>query len=557
VVLALIAGGLALRPRLERAIRERIESAAAHHGLTAKIETVRVGLWPPVRLRGVSISSRSRWQLTAEMVEGWWRGGLVVNQAFLQGPAGVTVAAKATEWDFSLLGGDDFRARLLLPRSGLILSRTSDARETRWSFEAEDLPVGEVFDLKRSGQPVLDSGTIRGSGSLTASQDQVLFKVDLAARSARLPALAETGSKRAAMGRRTQVVVKLGGTWKPEKGVLEVPAWSARIEGAAASGSLTVHDLQTDPLVDLALDMERVDFARLLRTWGLNPPESLGQAAGDLGSATLSAAASGRVSSPESFEVSQKLDFTPPPQMPSGIARLRGDFVHEVSRDSGPARRIDVSPSSPDFIPLAEVPPLFLRALLIAEDAGFYGHPGIDLREVPAALITDWSRGGAARGASTITQQLAKNLFLSHEKQLGRKLQELSLTFLMEAALSKQRILEIYVNVIEWGPDLYGLRPAARVYFSREPAELTPARMAFLISIIPGPLKYQSSFARGTPGPGLRKLVDNLLAKLRSVDALTEEEYQKALAEEIVVEGRGAGPPEAPAAEPGTSPSPQ
>jgi Transglycosylase len=94
-------------------------------------------------------------------------------------------------------------------------------------------------------------------------------------------------------------------------------------------------------------------------------------------------------------------------------------------------RTPDVSPESPDFIALRDVPPLFARTLLLAEDAGFYGHRDIDLRELPTALLTNWSRGGAARGASTITQQLAKNLFLSRDKQLGRKLQELAITFML------------------------------------------------------------------------------------------------------------------------------
>ena len=246
-----------------------------------------------------------------------------------------------------------------------------------------------------------------------------------------------------------------------------------------------------------------------------------------------------------SFVVTQRLDFTPPRRLPSAIERLRGDFVHEVGLGSGVVRAIDVSPASPDFIPLAAVPPLFLRTLLLGEDAGFYTHSGIDFREMPAALLTDWARGGAARGASTITQQLAKNLFLSPEKNFGRKLQELSLTLLLESALGKNRILEIYLNVIQWGPGLFGLRPAARTYFGREPQALTPAQMAFLVSLIPGPVKYQSSFAHGTPGPGLRQLVDGLLAKLRAVDALDEEQYRQALEEQIVVQGREARAPDA------------
>jgi membrane peptidoglycan carboxypeptidase len=221
--------------------------------------------------------------------------------------------------------------------------------------------------------------------------------------------------------------------------------------------------------------------------------------------------------------------------MPEAVLRLRGPFQHGVSPESGPERTIDVSPQSPDFVPLGDVPPLFVHTLLLAEDAGFYGHPGVDLREMPAAILTDWQRGGAARGASTITQQLAKNLFLSHDKVLGRKLQELSCALLLESALGKNRILEIYLNVIEWGPDLYGLRPAARTYFEKEPRDLTPAQMAFLVSLIPSPVRYQVSFPHGTLGPGMRQLVDALLAKLRLVDALGEEDYRKALAEEIVV----------------------
>jgi len=262
----------------------------------------------------------------------------------------------------------------------------------------------------------------------------------------------------------------------------------------------------------------------------------------DLGSATIDVRVSGRLSDPASLVVTQKIDFKPPRQMPPAIARLRGNFTFSPDDGAGPHRPVDVSSASPDFIALGDVPPLFVRTLLLAEDTGFYGHRGIDLRELPTALLTNLSRGGAARGASTITQQLAKNLFLTRDKQLGRKLQELAITFLLESALGKDRILEIYLNIIEWGPGLHGLRPAARRYFGCEPRALTPAQMAFLVSIIPGPIKYQASFAHGLPGPGLQVLIDDLLAKLRSVDAISAEEYHRALREPIVVAGER--PPE-------------
>jgi membrane peptidoglycan carboxypeptidase len=239
--------------------------------------------------------------------------------------------------------------------------------------------------------------------------------------------------------------------------------------------------------------------------------------------------------------VSQRLEFTPPSRRLPLLERLRGDFVHEVVVPGGGSKSILVSPSSPDFIALRDVPGLMVQTLLLGEDSGFFGHRGIDLSEVPFAILTNWSRGMAARGASTLSQQLAKNLFLSREKRLGRKLQELSLALLLESTLGKERILEIYLNVIEWGPGLFGLRPAARQYFGEEPHELTPAQMALLVALVPGPVKYQRSLADGTPSRGFRPLIDRLLAKLRSVSALSEEEYQAALAEDLRVTPPAAG----------------
>ena len=543
--LALGLGALAARPQLARAVRGRIEAEAARRGLVARIDGVRVGLWPPLRLTGVALQDTERWRLTADTVEAWWPGRtrLIVSHAVLHGPAGMTVAAESTTWDVVGTGRDGLRVALRRPQAGLVLSRTAGPDGSTWALEARDLPLGRLLDVRRFDQPLLDGGTIRGSLTVRISAGVDSFDLDVAARSARLPALAGDGSEQQDLGEPTEVAVQVAGSWKRGEGLLDVPRWRATLAGAALSGTLVVRDLDIDPSVDLALDVERVDFALLLRTSGLEAPQRLGPAAAaglgdDLGSASLAVHAQGRLSDPSSFVVKQRLDFTPPRRLPAAIERLRGDFVLEAGLGPGPVHSIDVSPASPDFIPLAAVPPLFLRTLLLGEDAGFYTHPGIDFREVPAALLTDWARGGAARGASTITQQLAKNLFLSHEKNFGRKLQELPLTLLLESALGKNRILEIYLNVIEWGPGLYGLRPAARAYFGREPQELTPAQMAFLVSLIPGPVKYQSSFAHGTPGPGLRLLVDNLLAKLRSEDALDEEEYRQALDEPIVVLGR-------------------
>ena len=531
-----------LRPKLEEAVRARIESAAARHGVVARIGLVHVGVWPLLRLEAFDLDLAHGVQFHADMIAATWFGRmrLAVRAAALTGPAGLRISSPATAWDMAGIFGENLRFTLVEPQAGLSVRKLADPVGSAWNVEARELDVGHLLNVRRDAHLLLDGGIADSHVDVRASPDALRFHVDMGARGTRLAALADNAADEPQLGDPTDVTIRFDGAWRRAGGAIEIPEVHATVAGAAVSGSIALRDLDTDPVVDLALGVRRLDFGQLLGTSGLAVPESLGVAPGgghDLGSVTIDVRVRGRPADPASLSVTQKIDFKPPRQMPPAIVRLRGDFIFSSGDGPGPHRHIDVSLASPDFIALRDVPPLFVRTLLLAEDTGFYGHRGIDLRELPVALLTNWSRGGAARGASTITQQLAKNLFLSRDKQLGRKLQELAITFLLESALGKERILEIYLNIIEWGPDLRGLRPAAHYYFGREPRALTPAEMAFLVAIIPGPIKYQSSFAHGTPGPGLRSLIDELLAKLRSVHAIGEEEYLQALGEPIVVEG--------------------
>lgn len=528
-----------LKPMLERAIVKRIESAALRHGMVARIGSVRVGVWPFARVTGFDLDLGHGARLHADRIAATWPGRLrlAVDAAHLSGPAGFTVSSPVSAWYLSGIRGEDLQLTLIEPQAGLSIRQLKDSAGSGWNVEAHGLDIGHLFDVRRDGAPLLDGGIADGRVNLRSSADALRFDVDIGARGARFGILADNDDGEPQLGDATDVTLRFDGVLQRDEGVIEIPEVHGTLAGADLSGSMTLRDMDTDPSVDLALGVRQLEFGRLLGAAGLAVPESLGLAPGgnDLGTASIEVGARGRLSEPAALTVSQKIHFTPPGKMPPAISRLRRDFVFGADEGLGPHRPIDVSLSSPDFIALGDVPTLFVRTLLISEDAGFYGHRGIDLRELPTALLTNWSRGGAARGASTITQQLAKNLFLSRDKEVGRKLQELAITFLLESALGKDRILEIYLNIIEWGPDLRGLRPAARRYFNCEPQALTPAQMAFLVAIIPGPIKYQRSFARGTPGPGLRVLIDNLLAKLRSVDAISEEDYQRALGETIVV----------------------
>lgn len=156
------------------------------------------------------------------------------------------------------------------------------------------------------------------------------------------------------------------------------------------------------------------------------------------------------------------------------------------------------------WVSLSQVAPHAVESVLASEDDRFFDHAGLDLHETKRALGEAWEKKRLGRGASTLTQQLAKNLWLSHDRSLGRKAKELILARRLEAALSKNRILELYLNVAEWGDGIYGIEAAARAHFGVSASELSVAQGAVLASMLPAPRTW-------TPGSGSERL------RLRSV----------------------------------------
>jgi monofunctional glycosyltransferase len=142
------------------------------------------------------------------------------------------------------------------------------------------------------------------------------------------------------------------------------------------------------------------------------------------------------------------------------------------------------------WVPLTSISPSLKNAVLIAEDAAFFQHEGLDYNEIREAIKTDTEKLEFARGASTITQQLAKNLYLSPSRNPIRKIRELLLTFSLERHLSKPRIFELYLNLIEWGDGIYGAEAAARAYFSTSSADLSREQAAALAAVIINPRRY-------------------------------------------------------------------
>lgn len=159
---------------------------------------------------------------------------------------------------------------------------------------------------------------------------------------------------------------------------------------------------------------------------------------------------------------------------------------------------------SPHFVALPQISSDFLHALISAEDGGFWRHEGFSLNALLAALQANLKAGRVVYGGSTLTMQLVKNLYLSREKVLSRKVQELFLAWAIEQVLRKEEILEIYANIVEYGPGLRGIGPASQAYFSKHPRDLLRSEAVFLASIMPSPYRYfHANYCEGRLGDAL------------------------------------------------------
>lgn len=139
------------------------------------------------------------------------------------------------------------------------------------------------------------------------------------------------------------------------------------------------------------------------------------------------------------------------------------------------------------WVPYNQISANLKRAVLAGEDSRFFGHDGFDREAIEKAMEENWEKKDFVRGASTVSQQLVKNLYLSESKDPFRKFKEAIITWQMEQSLSKERILELYLNVIEWGDGIYGAEAAARRYFKKSASGLSASEAAFLAAMIPNP----------------------------------------------------------------------
>ncbi len=188
-------------------------------------------------------------------------------------------------------------------------------------------------------------------------------------------------------------------------------------------------------------------------------------------------------------------------------------------------KKYEIQNSKPSsWVSISDVSEYAKWAMVVSEDWAFYDHNGIDLRQLRIAIGESIKQGKLVRGASTITQQVVKNTLLTSERSLWRKFREMIMSYKLERIIGKERILEIYLNIVELGKDIYGIKNASMYYFNKPPARLTAREGAFLAMLLPSPVKYGTSFKKKKLTPFAKDVIDSILVKLRQAKVYDEEQ---------------------------------
>lgn len=223
-------------------------------------------------------------------------------------------------------------------------------------------------------------------------------------------------------------------------------------------------------------------------------------------------------------------------RVPAALApeQFKKPFTRTVPGPEALPMLVESGPGSASWTPYESISPYFETALLVTEDGRFFHHRGFDPRAIESSIRDNVVSGAFVRGASTISMQLAKNLYLGREKVLARKGREALLTMVLEQAFDKRKLLELYMNVVELGPGVYGVKSAASYYFNTTPDRLTIAQCFFLASILPSP-KKQHFESDGRISKARRAYLEKLMRIAHDRDRLSSTELERALAEELVL----------------------
>lgn len=225
-------------------------------------------------------------------------------------------------------------------------------------------------------------------------------------------------------------------------------------------------------------------------------------------------------------------------QIPSR-KQIRGCLVTEMYK-------VNLCPGSKDYVPISKISKHLQQSVVLTEDSTFWDHQGFDFQEIQRSFEKNLEKGRFARGGSTISQQLAKNMFLNSEKSLQRKVFEAIITLQIERNLSKKEILERYLNVVQFGPKIYGVKAASQFYFKKSPQNLDLIESAWLTFLLPSPDKYSVSYFKKTLTPFARKRLRQISQNMYRYQRASANDYRLALGriDHFLTGGPGVAIPE-------------
>lgn len=212
-------------------------------------------------------------------------------------------------------------------------------------------------------------------------------------------------------------------------------------------------------------------------------------------------------------------------QVPEAVEMLDGPFRHVVRMKSGQVAQVPMTRGHARYASYDDMNPAIGAAVLSTEDGSFWKHKGYRPKAFFDSLRRNVELGTIRRGGSTLTMQAVKNVLLTHERTLSRKLQELFLTWVIETRLTKRRILEIYLNVVEFGPGIYGVAHATDHYFGKRPDEITSLEAAFLATLLPRPIERHEMWCRGELTAKHDKHIRRVHARMLRKGRITQEAY--------------------------------